>query len=226
MSNTRESHFEHYLLELGIKDEDCHHEFTTGLHGEKLDFDVVTRGTREWDMWVELSAAETRQIFPGPDAPCLVSIANGTIDITEAIADELNAHGNYETPVLVAHTEKFVIDEQKIVQLSEAAKKLIAFYGIDQVVEIDDAATTGSTTAMPIPKLRELGVNDIRVLYAWLRNPHLPYLDAQKIQYYGLINEHYLPNYTAEDCQDHGFCAEDPPRPLIPYVGNSKPKVV
>ncbi len=218
--------FEQSIVELGIKDQDCHHEFTTGLHGEKLDFDVIAPGTPEWGMWVQLSAAETRQLFSGPSAPCLVSLANGTLEVTEAIAAELNTHGNYDDQVLVAHTEKFVVNDQKIVRLTEAAKRLIAYYGIEQALEIDDAATTGSTTAMPIPKLREFGMEDIRVLYAWLRNPRLPYLDEQNVPYYGLIDGHYLPDFSPEECRDHGFCAEDPPRPLIPYGGSTSKNVV
>ena len=87
----------------------------------------------------------------------------------------------------------------------------------EAVVEIDDAATSGSTTAMPVPKLWEFGVHDVRVLYAWLRNEHLSCLDSLGVEYYGLVDGHYLPDYSPEDCADHGFCAEEPPRPLVHY---------
>lgn len=219
--------FEQNLLALGIKDEVCHHEFTTGVHGEKLNFDLITPGSAEWRQWTELNASMIRQLYSDCQPPVLVSIADGTIDITEATALELNRFGNYEDEVRVAHTEKLVDDTgNKTVRLTEAAKQLLAYFGIQQAIEIDDAATTGSTTAMPVPKLREFGVSDIRVLYAWLRNRHLPHLDDLNVPYYGIVDGHYLPDYSPADCRDHGFCAEDPPRPLIVYGGKTTEKVV
>lgn len=219
--------FEQNLLSLGIKDDDCHHEFTTGVHGEKLNFDLIKPGSTEWRQWTELNALFICQMYPDAKPPSLVGIADGTTAITEATAAELNRFATYESEVLVLPTEK-IIDEtgKKLVRLTKTAKQLLTYFGIQQALEIDDAATSGSTTAMPISELRNFDVRDIGVLYAWLRNKNLPHLDALNVPYYGLVDGHYLPDYSPADCRDHGFCAEDPPRPLIPYGGSTSKNVV
>lgn len=199
--------FKENLIVAGIKDIGCHHEFTSRRHGEKLDFDIVERGSDLWQQWVSLKAELIRRIHDKEDPPMLVSIANGTIDITNDVSIELNRYGNYSGPVLVGHTEKFVLEDKiKVVRLTEAAKHLIAYSNPNTVIEIDDAATTGSTTAMPIPKLKEMGIENIKVVYAWLRNMYLPNLEKERIQSFGVIDNSPLPDYSEQECREFGFC--------------------
>ncbi len=210
-------YFKEQLLEMGIKDEGCHHGFTNGTHGEKLEFGIIVPGSREWKMWVALNARMIRLKHDGPVSPLLVSLADGTIELTDAVAAELNAHGNYETEVLVAHTQKTKdADGNKQVNLSEAAKELIGYYRPESAEEIDDAATSGSTTAMPVSELWGLGVSEVSVLYTWLRKPELPYLDELRVPYRGIIDNHPLPDFSPADCALNGFCA-DPTNTFIPY---------
>lgn len=217
----RES-FKKELLDLEIKDEGVHHEFTSGVHGEKLDFEVVKRGTPTWQRWVELNSAMVKQCFPDRMPPILISIANGTNELTDDIANELNRHGNYEDRVFTGHTEKLTFEDgRKLVQLTDEARRVIAHILPDAAVEIDDVATSGSTTAMPVESLRRAGIEELQVVYTWLRSVSLPCLDALMVPYRGIIDNHPIPDYTPAECERVGLCMQE--IPLIPYGHSAVP---
>lgn len=213
--------FKGRLLAAGIKDEGVHHGFKTGVHGEKLDFDVVKRGTRLWDEWADLTARLVHQTHPGPAPPALESTANGTVDLTEDVAANLDRYGNYDGAVAVIHTEKIENpDGTTFIRLTEAAKKILWLVRPTVIRKIDDAATTGSTTAYTTADLRSFGVEDITAVYTWMRQLYLPHLETAGVRYVGVIDNHELPSYPPEECRASKFCADGVP--FIPY-GQTRP---
>lgn len=214
--------FKQHLLDAGIKDEGVHHGFKKGAHGEKLEFEVVKPGSALWAEWAELTARLIHAMYPDATAPVLESTANGTIEITSDVATLLNRHGNYDNEVVAIHTEKLHNpDGSTFVRLTNEARRTLWAVEPKSVVKIDDAASTGSTTAYTAPELRSFGVEDVTAVYAWMRQLQLPFLDRAGVRYEGIIDNHEMPSFTPEDCLASGFCAEG-----VPFIAYGQTEAV
>lgn len=186
-----------------------HHEFVSGNHGRKLDFDKIETDTDFYIDWVSIYARTIRARYQDRMPDALVGIANGANRLSESVAHLLGKS------VLGLTTVKM---DAKTVRLDDAALEAIEAGGVRFVLTIEDVGTTGSTTATAIDHLREVGVRRIEAVTTWQRNPSLPKLDALRVPYSSMIPEP-LPMFAPEDCisDPQGFCAQG-----VPLVEHAK----
>lgn len=184
-----------------------HHEFVSGNHGRKLDFDKIVEGTDFYIHWVSIYARAIRALYPNRLPDALVGIANGANRLARDIAPLLGGK------VLGLTTEKV---DSKTVQLDDEATETIlgSEEAISFVLTVEDVGTTGSTTATAINDLREVGVRRVEAVNFWQRNPSLPKLDDLRVPYSAVIPE-VLPMFSPEACPVEGLCAQGVP--LIPH---------
>lgn len=195
------------VLHAGVKDDGIHHEFVSGLHGEKLDFDRVYQRRRSptYLLGLVLKGQLIHDISPN-DRIGIVGIANGA---TQHAVD-LSRYMQFRYPYLSDSplvTTKRIEGQQKIVELTSESHHTLGSQSIDTVVLDDDVGTTGSSTAQPVPDLLNIGFDDIFAAYDWIRSDHLPYLDELGVPAYGLIEE-VLPNFTPSQCNEVGLCMQ------------------
>lgn len=185
-----------------------HHEFVSGNHGRKLDFDKIDTYNDFFIHWVGVYARAVRALYSHRLPDALVGIANGANRLSEIVAPLLGKH------VLGLTTIKL---DEKTVALNEEALEAIARNNIRFALTIEDVGTTGGTTATAITHLRAAGVRRIESINGWQRNPTLPRLDELRIPYNAVILDP-LPMYSPENCLTNplGYCALGVP--LIPHV--------
>lgn len=175
-----------------------HHEFVSGNHGRKLDFDKIKTDSDFYIEWVSIYARAIRAIYKYRLPDALVGIANGANRLAESVAPLLGKK------VLGLTTVKL---DAKTVALDEQSLNLIEQEDIRFALTIEDVGTTGSTTATAINHLRYMGVRRIEAITTWQRNPTLPKLDDLRIPYNSVIPES-LPMFSPEECRENpeGFC--------------------
>lgn len=180
-----------------------HHEFVSGNHGRKLDFDKIETDTDFYIDWVSIYARAIRARYQGRLPDALVGIANGANRLSESVAHLVGRS------VLGLTTVKL---DAKTVRLDDAALEAIEGGGVRFALTIEDVGTTGSTTATAIDHLREVGVSRIEAITTWQRNPSLPKLDALRVPYSSMIPEP-LPMFAPGECMSHplGLCAQGVP---------------
>lgn len=200
------------LEHAGVKNHEVHHEFVSGVHGIKIDFDVThkDRSSSLYIAGVMLKASEIMRSFDGQGYIGVLGIDTGTTLHAKDVASVITASG-FAMQAIALTTKKRIEDGQKVIEVTDEASSAIVDYKINHVAIDDDVGTTGSSTAQPIDKLRELGVDNIAVFYDWIRNPSLPHLDAKEVAYSGIIRA-CLTDYDPSDCR---LCDDN--IPLVPY---------
>jgi orotate phosphoribosyltransferase-like protein len=185
-----------------------HHEFVSGNHGRKLDFDKIPTDSDFYIDWVSIYARVIRARFEERLPDALVGVANGANRLSESVSPLLGKS------VLGLTTVKL---DAKTVQLDEDALEAIHSKDVKFALIIEDVGATGSTTATAIERLREAGVRRIESITTWQRNPTLPRIDALRVPYSSMIPE-ALPMFTPEGCASDplGFCAQG--IPLVPHA--------
>lgn len=178
--------------------EGMHHEFVSGNHGRKLDFDKIIEGSDFYIEWVSIYARAVRSMYADRLPDALVGIANGANRLATSIAPLLGSG------VLGLTTEKL---DAKTVRLDEEARLAIKNIDIRFAVTIEDVGTTGSTTATAINDLRSAGVSRIESVNGWQRNDTLPRLDELKVPYHAVILNP-LPMYSPLECEKSGYHAQ------------------
>lgn len=184
-----------------------HHEFVSGNHGRKLDFDKILTGTDFYIEWVSVYARAVREVYADRLPDALVGIANGANRLSTDVAHLLGVN------VLGLTTEKL---DAKTVALDEAAREAIEGGEIRFALTIEDVGTTGGTTSTAIEDLRASGVRRIESVNFWQRNAALPKIAAHRVPHWAVIPEP-LPMFAPEDCpvNPEGYCAQGVP--LIPH---------
>lgn len=182
---------------------EIHHEFVSGNHGRKLDFDKIKEGTDFYIDWVALYARAVLATYPHKRPDALIGIANGANRISKSVAHLLGGR------VLGLTTRKV---DAKTVTLDEEAKESIAKHDVRFALTIEDVGTTGGTSSTVIPDLREAGVIRIESINFWQRNPTLPRLEALRIPHTAVILDP-LPMFKPEECEtkSEGYCAQGVP---------------
>ncbi|MCA9331851.1 hypothetical protein KC968_02830 [Candidatus Saccharibacteria bacterium] len=204
--------YQQALERAGVKDDSIHHEFVSGAHGVKLDFDVThkNRSSLLYMAGVMMKASMIMRDFEGSDRIGVLGIDTGTTQHARDVATVILSSG-FGARVFSLTTVKSIQNGQKFIELTDETKELLVDHRITSVAIDDDVGTTGSSTAQPIPIMRDLGVQDTAVYYDWVRNPRLPRLDELQVAYRGMI-EAWLPDYQPDDCI---LC--DSGVPLVPY---------
>lgn len=183
-----------------------HHEFVSGNHGRKLDFDKIPTDSDFYIEWVSVYARAIKARYADRMPDALVGVANGANRLSTSVSGLL---GN---SVLGLTTVKL---DAKTVELDEDSIEKLG--GVKFALIIEDVGTTGSTTGTAVTSLRDLGVRRIEAITTWQRNASLPKLDELRIPYGSLIPEP-LPMFTPEDCASNpeGFCNQGVP--LVPHA--------
>lgn len=186
---------------IGVLDPEgvVHHEFVSGNHGRKLDFDKIETDSDFYIDWVSVYARAIKAMYPDKLPDALVGIANGANRLSESVSHLLGKQ------VLGLTTVKM---DAKTVRLDDEALEAIERNGVRFALTIEDVGTTGSTTATAVNHLREIGVRRIEAVTTWQRNPSLPYLGELRIPYGSVIPEP-LPMFSPENCASDpaGYCA-------------------
>ena len=193
--------FRSHILEAGVLDpEGVHHGLVSDMHGQKLDFDLIPTNSPLYSEWVSVAVAYISSGFSKlPEI--IVGVANGTNRLALDVARQ------FDGQVFGAVSEK---DRQnsKILRLGLVTGKLISAMRPEFVVVLEDVGTTGSNSVQVAQLCLEAGARSIEVVNTWQRRPQLERLIESGIPYQSIINE-VLETYTPQDCQDHGFCADN-----------------
>lgn len=190
----------------GITDpKGIHHEFSQGLHGIKVDFDNITRGTNLYQMWIDLNTGFHRLIYSPEELgrAVIIGVANGTNDVARDTAKELRCG------IRALETKK---NSRSRPELTEE--------GIDDLQAIDpelaiineDVLTRGTNARSVVDSVldnRNPSLKRVEVV-ATLERGIPERLEVIGIVYNALIVNHQL-DYTAEECLSNpkGYCARD-----------------
>ncbi len=191
--------FRDHIIEGGVLDaEGTHHEFVSGMHGQKLDFDIIKNEDPLYQEWITATANFIRRELRLPEV--IIGVANGTNRVALDVARRFNGD------VLGLVSEK---DQQnsKILRLSSAAERVFGLMRPEFVVVKEDVGTTGSNSVQVATQALEAGAQHVLVLATWKRRAQLERLDEAGIDYAAMIDEP-LTTYTPEECTAEGFCAD------------------
>ncbi|HUP26521.1 MAG TPA: hypothetical protein VM124_02650 [Candidatus Limnocylindrales bacterium] len=196
-----EEHF--FAPETGTYDQEgTHHEFNQGLHGRKIDFDAVKEGTRLYEEWVDVTAADLASRYSKSELgrAVLVGVANGTNRLARDTALALGGG------LLALETVKI---EKGNIQLSQEAIRMLMAVNPSLVIITEDIATrgtNGSSVVLSTHANRPPGLEEIIVSHTIQRG--MPERLAELgIEYHSLITK-LLPNYRPEVCRAKGYCAD------------------
>ena len=165
MSRTDE--FKQAILDSGILDkEGVHHVFSQGLHGRKLDFDLIPDDSELFSQWVDVTADFIRENYDNlPEA--VIGVANGTNRLALAVADKLGVAG-FDTVKPEGSRNQPV--------LTEASKKKLKELNPEFIVILEDVGTRGTNSSSVAKSVRELGFVNFEVINTWQRSETLPLL--------------------------------------------------
>lgn len=186
-----------YTDPVGVLDpEDLHHEFVSGNHGRKLDYDKIEIGTDFYIEWVTVYARAVKEMYPMRSPDALVGIANG--------ANRLSRDVGHLLGIASLTTVKVSAKE---VKLDDDALETIEEYGIKFALTIEDVGTTGGTTVTAVNDLRLAGVPRIESVNFHQRNLVLPKLVAARTPHDSVIIDP-LPMFSATECMTapDGYC--------------------
>lgn len=192
--------FKKHLEGFGVIDpEGVHHEFVSGMHGRKIDFDAIPTEDPIFDEWIDVITEYIKETFPDRlDNLALVSVANGTNRVVPLVAEKLGAGVSYYL------TEKV---SSKSVKLESDSEVRLKKAKPDLILVLEDVGTQGTTSASAVESVRELGYTNIRVINTWQRQNTLVKLDAINVPYSTIIFDE-LETYTPEECTTRGYCSE------------------
>lgn len=191
--------FKQKIIDSGIVDgQGVHHVFSQGLHGQKIDFDLIEDKSELYGEWVDLTTEFITQNYDKlPDI--VVGVANGTnrlaLSVAEILGDEVTGlvtvkpGGSRNQPVLTDESVK------KIQDLKPKSALIL-----------EDVGTRGTNSASVYRSLQQTGVGSIEVLNTWQRSENLALLDDEGAKYKAVIKD-VLTNYPPEECKKSGFCA-------------------
>jgi len=196
--------FRDHIIESGyvLDPEGTHHEFVSGMHGRKLDFDNIPDSSELYDEWVTTTARWIEDQYGQHMPQAVVGVANGTNRLA------LDVARRFDGKMLGLVSEKDP-DNDKHLRLSKFTKKILN--QLDFVYVLEDVGTTGSNSVQVAQAARQAihpyDINGAMVLTTWQRRPTLERLEEAGVSYLSVIFEP-LPTYTPEACQSEGYCAQ------------------
>lgn len=179
------------ILNSGILDkEGVHHVFSQGMHGRKIDFDLIPDDSGLFKLWVEITAEFIKDNYsPLPDA--VVGVANGTNRLAVAVAKTLGVEALITIKPEGSRNQPILTDEA--IQKLEEIKP-------ESLVILEDVGTRGTNSASVARSLREAGFSNFEVLNTWQRSENLTLLDELDVPYRAVIKE-VLVSYQPEQCE-------------------------
>lgn len=193
--------FRKNILDSGyvLDPEGVHHEFVSGKHGRKLDFDLIPKDSPLFEQWVEAASSRIEELYGEEDLGTIVilSVANGTNRLVRPVSDRLG--DNYVS----ALTEKAT---SKSVKLTRSARFVLQKVNPQLVVALEDVGTSGTTSASAVLAVREMSIPRVEALNTWQRRSHLEVLETINAPYNSIIHED-LPTYTPDECERMGYHA-------------------
>ncbi len=190
-----------FAPETGVYDPvGVHHEFNQGLHGRKTDFDNIVEGSEFYNEWIYAQSRYIGDIYPSRvlAKAVLIGVAGGTNRVARDVGTQL------DVPYL--ETEKV---KKGTVKLPEGSAEDFWIYNPTIGIIIEDVGTRGTTSATAVVSVhqnRNYNLQKIEVVHTLLRG--VPeWLVSLHITYHAMVNRRLL-NYTAEECQDHGYCSK------------------
>jgi orotate phosphoribosyltransferase len=179
-----------------MDDETVHHEFVSGLHGRKIDFDVIPTSSELYRMWIDTVVAYIKEKYPEQPIAVL-GVANGGNRLAISVAAGLGGG------VLGLTTEKV---SAKSVALTSASKDFIEQLKPSFVLVVEDVGTAGTTSATAALAALEAGAQKVTVLNTWQRSEQLDKLVEAGVKWQSVIHEPMV-NYSPEECEEAGYCA-------------------
>ncbi|HUD05979.1 MAG TPA: phosphoribosyltransferase [Candidatus Saccharimonadales bacterium] len=201
MNSTYIEKFKINIKKSGILDpEGIHHEFVSGMHGRKLDFDAIPDDSDLFNEWVDVVVKFIKETYQDIDHArlAIVSVANGTNRLVPLVANKL---GGGSVALL---TEKVSPKEVKLTD--EAVKKLKSF-AHDLVVTIEDVGTKGTTSATALRSAMAAGAKRVESINTWQRRHRLEEIESLGVVNHSIITD-LLPTLTPEDCRKSEYCAK------------------
>lgn len=169
--------------------EDLHHEFVSGMHGRKLDFDLNLTGGQFYEEWMDACAKFIKENYKiRPDM--ILGVADGANRMAISIAARLPGS------VLGLTTSKTT---PKSVELTKVADNMISSYKPKFVLIVEDVGTAGTTSASAAVAALKAGARKVSVLNTWQRREHLEKLEEVKVKYDSMIKD-FLPTYQPDEC--------------------------
>ncbi|HEX5797660.1 MAG TPA: hypothetical protein VFX86_04705 [Candidatus Saccharimonadales bacterium] len=183
--------FKQKILSSGILDkEGVHHVFSQGLHGRKIDFDLIPDGSELFQKWVDITAGFIQTNYPRlPET--VIGVANGTNRLAMAVAAKLGVKG-LDTVKPEGSRNQPILTEESARQLKKLNPKLI--------VILEDVGTRGTNSSSVARSVHKLGFDNLEVINTWQRSETLLLLDEMNVPYKALIKE-VLPSYHLENCE-------------------------
>lgn len=178
--------------------EGVHHEFVSGLHGQKLDFDNIPEDSELYRDWVGVNVDFIRNTYtqiPG----ALIGVANGT----NRLARDVGAVMFGETTALPSAKDP---ENSKRLYLPEYTHKFLEIMQPKLAIVLEDVGTTGSNSVQVAEAALDAGAEYVEVVLTWQRRAQLERLREAKIPYRSIIEE-ALPTFTPGV---DGTCATDP----------------
>lgn len=187
---------ERILSEGVMDDETQHHEFVTGVHGRKIDFDIIPTGSSLYELWVDALEAFIREKYD-PMPEMLVGVANGANRLALSLASRLDG-------VIGLPTDK---ETSRSVMLSKVGVDMISSYKPEHVLVLEDVGTSGTSSMTAVTAVLAAGAQKVTVLNSWQRSETLPKIEDEGIEHDALIKEVFV-NYQPDDCPENGYCAK------------------
>jgi hypothetical protein len=191
--------FRNNIIEAGVLDaEGTHHEFVSGMHGQKLDFDTIPTGSDLYYEWITTSADFLQENFPQLPR-VILGVANGT----NRVAHSLGLHFGGEVLGFASAKDS---QDSKQLYLPHVVEQTVKMEQPALVVVIEDVGTTGSNSVQVAQAAKAAGAQAVEVVTTWKRREHLERLEEAGIPYRAIIDEP-LTTYTPEECEtlEYGF---------------------
>lgn len=175
-----------------------HHEFKSGKHGRKLDFDLIKTGSLLYREWVGVTVDHIKIRFDKlPEI--ILGVANGTNRLSESVATGLGKN------IIGLTTMKEEDAAGKPIYLPKHAREVIGNREPEHVLILEDVGTTGGSAAQAAAAAISAGADHVSVLNTWQRQEQLPALDGLAVPYTAVIDE-ALATFPPDACD---FCNEE-----------------
>ena len=185
--------FKDQILNSGILDpEGTHHEFASGNHGRKLDFDLIDSDSSLYQKWVDVIVQDIRAHTPLPDV--VFGVANGMNRMAKSVGEALS--------IAEITTRKL---SNGTIEIPETSKKLMLGKNISFALILEDVGTTGASAYSVAQSANALGIDRVQILFTWQRVNKLTALRDSQTPHRSIIRKD-MPTYSPEQCRASGYC--------------------